>query len=215
MDQELMTLLNNIVSLVSQAKQAIGGEASGETVGGGEEGIESKEDGLDMEEIKKYLKDMEGESGEKEPDEDDKIAKSEESADKTVDEQPEVNEKNINAVAKMLMAAMKSQPVKKSDDSGKVIKALSNELDEVKKALNSILEGLGVADEIKKMEVVKKDNRPIQNADIHEIRKSLEILAGVKEENKIVNQNDGSHSVFKSLTDNDGALLRGIFTGRK
>ena len=227
-DQELMTLLNNIVSLVGQAKQAVGEEGAPEAPAEVNASADGEKDGMDMEAIKKFMKDLEGKKEDGEPDGDEAVKKSEESpsaddksfAENSLDEQPKVNEENIKEVAKAIMSMMAKKTVKKSDpmtEMVKVMKSLAEETSENRKAIGHILEGLGVADEIKKSADVKKseiERRPMAVSDLSEIKKSLEMIASSKTE-KLVNVNDGAHTITKSLTDNGGALLHSIFTGRK
>ena len=218
-NQEFLTILANISSLVEQLKQAEAQEESQEPSAPMEEGGE-----MDLEKIKKYLKAME----DGEEDENKEVEKSENSpspddknfAEQNLDEQPEENDKNVKEVAKALFAMMnKGKPaVKKSnplDDVLKVVKSLADETVENRKALNSILEGLGVADEIKKSVELKKSQERVKN-DPTDLKKSLDyIVEQLKPQQSSTVATNDSHVLQKSLTADGGALLHGIFTGKK
>ena len=208
MDAELATIFSNIASLVDQAKQMLGDEKASPDV---------------AEKIMKFLKEMdEPEKKEEKPGEVEKSAQEKVStpdegvnaSDKApaiVEETTPDQEKNINSIARALagMMANKSiQSVKKSDSSKEmytVLKAIVDDQNDIKKAINNILSGLGVADQIKKMNEVEKSEaqnvrRPMN--DQNEIQKSLDYIKqelGASRNNQPIGNN--SDTVHKSLAD--------------
>ena len=128
-----------------------------------------------------------------------------------VEETTPDQEKNINSIARALagMMANKSiQSVKKSDSSKEmytVLKAIVDDQNDIKKAISNILSGLGVADQIKKMNEVEKSEaqnvrRPMN--DQNEIQKSLDYIKqelGASRNNQPIGNN--SDTVHKSLAD--------------
>lgn len=223
MNPELATILANIQSLVEQVKQMSGGES---------DNMDMKKEGdkISPDEIAKILKELEGSPEDKKEDEDENVKKAiapakEESPDKgttasddakeNIEDVGDVNEKNLKEVAKAIMSHMRKSKVEKSQDVNKelinAIKLIVDEQSEIKKGLENIYEGLGIATEIKKLNEVKKseDATRLPN-DPTEIKKSIDEIKrmlGTKEES----QSDKNHSLQKSLIANDGELLSGIF----
>jgi hypothetical protein len=224
MDAELMTIFSNINSLVDQAKQMLGGESQG--------GQPPQAQPEVAEKIMKFLKEMDAPKEEddkeealKKSDDEDEDDKEEvkkaapeqlstqdagttatDSAKEKVGEVGEVNEKNINEIARSIagMLVKKSKSVHKSNDSElySVLKAIVAEQSEVKKSVENILAGLGVAEQVKKINEIAKSQdsrRPLN--DQNEIQKSLDYIKselGVRDNRPVGNSGE---SVHKSLAD--------------
>lgn len=204
MNQELMTLVNNVQSLVEQIKQ-VAGAGKGTEIKKNEE--EQSMD--DIENIKKFLKELEDETGSEAPegeempiapdegeeedavtmtddmDEDDEVQKSDngttanDTAEARIEDMDEVNEDNIKEVAKTLVRLMSKSRVKKSRASAvsvdkKVLKALISKVQEQDKAIASILSGFGIADQVKKSFESKQAQVVHKSADADTIHKSME-----------------------------------------
>lgn len=220
MDAELMTIFSNINSLVDQAKQMLGGQKAQMAEMEPEEKEEMASPEV-AEKIMKFLKEMdepeekEEKPGEVEKADQPKLSTPDEGVTATdgataiVDETTPEQEKNLNEIARALitMMANKSQnkSVKKSNDNKELYSFLQNLVDEqkeVKKAIKTIYEGLGVAEQIKKTnEVQKSENvrRPLNDPD--EIQKSLDYIKqqlGVQSHRPVGNDGD---SIHKSLSD--------------
>lgn len=226
MDAELQAILNNITSLVEQAKQMAGGSVEGPAPEGGEEGFSPEM----AEKVLKYLKAMDGEEDDDFGDEDDEVAKSDngtqlgdDKAEKLIDDQPEENIKNVNEVAKalaMIMASQKKGRVAKSKEADpmkelfKVVKSLAVELKEQKAFNENLLKGLGIADNIIASTEVQKsqDKAKPMDVDPQAVAKSLEYIQSVlgQKKEEPVSGNKG-HSIVKSLTDNEGEALTAMF----
>lgn len=218
MDAELMTIFSNINSLVDQAKQMLGGESQGEQ---GQPEVAEK--------IMKFLKEMDkpkeddAEALKKSDDEDkddEEVKKSAQektspadagvtASDKAVERVEETSpeqEKNINEIARSIanMMVNKSKNVNKSNDSElyTVLKVIVAEQNEVKKSVENILAGLGVAEQVKKINEVQKSQdvrRPLN--DQNEIQKSLDFIKselGARDNRPVGNS---SETVHKSLSD--------------
>jgi len=217
MDQELMTIIQNIEALIQQAKQTAGGELI--------EKEDEKFEEVTPDMLEKIMRAIDGEEEEK--DEVEKVKKEEEKEEveksdlgETASDDAEVranegtpSEDEIaevaKTIAKMLIA---KKSVKKSNDKTetyKIMKSLASEVMELKKAMSSMIEGMGIAEQI--IQPVQK-SKPMNN--LSEIQKSLDVIKGIAEK-KTVDINDGtgtgSHYVSKALAEGDGTLLRGLF----
>ena len=137
MDEKLKTILANIQSLVDQANQLSSGEAGEASQEAGEE------EGYDVEKIMKMLKDMgagkgedktvekgedEGSAEDKKEDEEvkksDKGTHANDKAQAIIDDQGEVNEENIQEVAKAIINMAKKSSVKTSSTDPEITKAI-------------------------------------------------------------------------------------------
>jgi hypothetical protein len=229
MDAELLTIFQNINSLVEQAKQMLGSGGAAPTEGEASPGVAEK--------IMKFLKEMDSPTEDKKPEEEDKgksVEKTDEvekadqpalsaqdegttASDKAktiIDEQGEVNEKNINEVAKTIIKMLSDKKVQKSENKNElfdVIKVMAEKQNEIEKALGNIFEGLGIADQIKKLEVKKQEDVRRPENDKNEIQKSLDYIKqqlGVPvQDNRPVGNT--SESVHKSLTDALSNIVQG------
>lgn len=240
MDAEVQAILQNIKSLADQATQMSGGSAEKAAIPEEPETPGQAPAELPpeiAEKVLKYLKEMDGAPGEpedelnKSADEDeDDVNKSAEgptasdNAEARIDETGEENEKNINEVAKALAKMMmKGKNAKKTvaksagiSELTKVVKFLADEL-KVQKEFNvNILKGLGIADSILASEQKAKPKAQPMEADPAEVKKSLEYIQsilGIKPQAETAQSgtNGQGHFVAKSLSSNDGALLKGLF----
>lgn len=201
MDEKLKTILANIESLVSQAKQMSGGEQ-------GQEGTveEAQDDNSvtsdEVEKIMKLLKDMnapeqggdaikkadgedEGSAEDKKEDEKE-VAKSDEGthgddkAQAIIDDQGEVNEKNISEVAKAIANVLKTQRASKVQKSSvdatvvKVLEGLAAENREIKKTMETLLDGFGLTKTVKEANAVKKaQDVKKPDVDLNALKKSI------------------------------------------
>lgn len=239
-NQELMALTGNLESIIEQIKQL-----TGETEPMAEESLpedalmekilkilkENDDDEVekkdDDEEVEKKDDDEEIEKADdddevEKEDDDEEVEKSEadvatasEDSQERIEDQPEMNQENIDAVAKAISLAL-SRKVRKSNkkpSANKEIENLRRENKEIRKTLESILEGLGIADEIKKNNQIKKSNsgkkRPMN--DQSEIKKTLDEIKSHLGQSNSSKQIDSQNDIRKSLTGNDGELLKGIF----
>lgn len=232
MDPELASILQNIKSLADQATSMSAGgaekaEPSTEQPGAAQADLPPEI----AEKVLKYLKEMDGkpeDDVEKSDDEDeDDVAKSAEgptaddTAEARIDETTDVNEKNINEVAKSIarMLAGKSAPKKTVAKSAvdkevlTVLKAIAGELAVQKEFNVNILKGLGIADSILKTE--EKAKPKAMDVNSSEVAKSIEFIRQAigmpKEENTVASVGGADHTIAKSLTSDDGALLKGMF----
>lgn len=211
MNPELMTIFQNIIALVEQAKQMSNGEQ------GKPEGDEVTPDIAAS--IVKYLKQMEGgaeEKPEEEKSEEVKKAEAEklekpdagtttasDDAETIVDGKGDVNDKTLKEVAKQLAQFIFQKSVHKSADSNSVDvvhKALTQIVDEQKelrKAIENILGGLGIADgliDVNKVEKSQELKKP--GNDETEIKKSLNYIKeqlGLRETKPEVKQTETVH----------------------
>lgn len=240
MDGEVSTLIADIQSLLAQIEQVSGN--GGEMENGGKVEMAENEKpemmgdddaGNKLEAIKKILKAMAGEDeGSEEDKKEDKVEKSDEGpnasddAEERIDDgQGEVNEKNVNEVAKALVKMLgvktvaKSKP-KQSGDIDRVLKALEKIADRVgeqEKAIIGIYEGLGVADEIKKSAKVETVEKSRPRNDPNEIKKSAEYIRemlGLETPNKDKSV-EGRFSLQKALLENDGLALRAMMSTKQ
>jgi len=232
MDAELATIFSNIASLVDQAKQMLGGTGAPpeaeKAFGMKPEEEEQATPGV-AEKIMKFLKEMdEPEKEEEKSGEVEKCGKVKKAAQEkvsspddgvtatdgavaVVEETTPDQTKNINEIARALAGMMANKSissVKKSEGSKEmytVLKAIVDDQNDIKKAIGNILSGLGVADQIKKMNDVEKSEaqnvrRPLN--DQNEIHKTLDYIKqelGVSRNNLPIGNN--SESVHKSLSD--------------
>ena len=242
MDEKLKTILANIQSLVDQANQLSGVEKAHEEPDG-DEGVAGGGDGdggeMNVEEIMKILKGLnlkgaaDAVAGEKKPveknddkDEDDKVEKSDEgthgddSAEDIIEDQGEVNLKNIQEVAKAVAKIYKSQKSAAKSVDPSVKKSLDNlasENRELKKSLELLLEGFGIAKTIKESTEVKKSQDAAKKPeDLSTIKKAIaeEVVSLMKPEQKqngvgwgMDTMNSGSSSVRKSISDGISNLV--------
>lgn len=240
MDGEVSTLIADIQSLLQQIAQVAG---NSESADGSvemaaeekpmEESAPAQDDAGKLEAIKKILKAMaEGEPDADEDDKKDKVEKSDEGPNASDDAEGRIddgqgksNEENVKEVAKALAKLMgvkvqKSQPVKKSNDMDKVLKALgqiSDRLEVHEKSLVEIFEGLGVADEIKKSAKIETVEKARPKNDPAEIKKSVEYIRemlGVEKpaQDKSVS---GRFDLKKALCDNDGLALTAMLSTKQ
>ena len=229
MDAELKTLLQNMKSLVNQAEQMVG-SAGTPPEGEVEESEENVSEGM-VNKIMKFLQkkdgDMEDEGEEEEGEEGDEGTEVEkatqesvssedegvtatDSASNIIDEKTEVQEKNLNeiarAIAGMMINKSKTKVVKKSRDKEilTAMRAIVDEQNTLRKSVENILSGLGVADKIKALETVEKskESRKPQN-DSQEIQKSLEYIKtqlGIQSgDNRPTGPSAQSETVHKSI----------------
>lgn len=242
-NQELLTLTNNVQSLIEQIKQvATGGN---QAVTKNDDKVENMDE---LEKIKKFLKEIEEEepTGDEVPmdtapaeveeeeeiemsdDEDaDDVMKSangataSDDAEDRIEDMDEVNEDNIKEVAKALVRLMAKKSAKSTKSSSvvksnkisidnRVLKSIINRIEEQDKALASILEGFGIADQ------VKKSIAPVRT-DAMTVQKSMDLfkdeIRQLIQTSQSPSSNDGAktHVVAKSLADNDGLALKSIF----
>jgi len=237
MDPESVAIVQNIKSLADQlASMQAGGaekaEPDTEQVGASPTDLPPEI----AEKVLKYLKEMDKkpEDVEMSDDEDkDDVEKSAEGptasddAEARIDETTgEVNDKNINEVAKAIarMIAQKGSSKKVVAKSNgvaelyKVVKSLTEEL-KVQKEFNvNVLKGLGIADSILEAEKVEKAKAKPMLEDPQQIAKSLEMIRQMIGAGKVeepVAQNGQGHVVAKSLAENDGSLLMSMFPKSK
>jgi hypothetical protein len=225
MDAELMTIFQNINSLVEQAKQMLGGGGGGKTTAG-EPGEE--EGGSEMaEKIMKFLKEMDEPENEteeeKEGNDTGEVAKAEQpklstpdegvtatdNAGEIIDEKSEAQEKNLNEIARSIVKMMSNKKVQKSVEKHNELKAIKEEQAELRKALENVFEGLGIANQIKTEVKKSEENRRI-DSNPNEIKKSIDFIRHelglpVKDNRPIGNSNE---SVHKSLSDALEAMTR-------
>lgn len=219
---ELNTILGNIESLLEQAKM-LSGNSTIETEETPDQDIEKilkmmKQDEEDEENNKMQKQENEEDEEENEINKSDEGTHGEDSAEDRIEDLPEETSDNIQEVAKTIvkmLAQQKGKKIQKSKDNGnnKVLKQIIDEQNQLKKSITNILEGLGIADEIKKINEVKKseiEQRKIPN-DPNELKKSLDEIKKMIGTNKIEYSGNGNHSLMKSLTDNDGQALKYIF----
>jgi hypothetical protein len=120
-------------------------------------------------------------------------------AEDRLEDVPEVDEGNVNEVAKAIARAMLGQKkVKKSaggsvnaqivqalGEVSRVMKSMQNRVQSQEQVLSEILEGLGVTQVSKPTSVRKSQNRPVQSMDgefVNEVAKALIEAAGKKSE---------------------------------
>ena len=177
MDPELASILQNIKSLADQATSMSAGGAEKAEPTTEQPGASQADLPPEIaEKVLKYLKEMDGkpeDDVEKTDDQDeDDVQKSAEgptgdsSAEERIDETTDVNEKNINEVAKSIARMLAGKPAPKKTVAKSavdkevltVLKAITDEL-KVQKEFNvNILKGLGIADSILKSE--EKPKKP-------------------------------------------------------
>ena len=244
MDEKLKAILANIQSLIDQAKQMSGVEKAaggpegddGHTEPDGDEGL----DGLDIEKVLKVLKEMaidpQGsvKKTDGEPDEDDKVNKAAEpdeddvkksdegthandKATAVIDDQGEVNEKNIQEVAKAVMKAIQQKKAMKSVNPAvqKSLDTLSAENRELRKSMEMLLEGFGIAKTIKDTAIAKAQTSAKPTEDMNAVRKSLvdEIKSAMTPQTPastgwgMDTMNQGNSSIRKSLADGISSLV--------
>ena len=233
MDPELASILQNIKSLADQATSMSAGGAEKADPQTEQPGAAQADLPPEIaEKVLKYLKEMDTKKPEDEvamsddEDEDD-VKKSAEgptgdsSAEERIDETTDVNEKNINEVAKSIarMLAGKSAPKKTVAKSAvdkevlTVLKAIAGELAVQKEFNVNILKGLGIADSILKTE--EKAKPKAMDVSASEVAKSIEFIRQAigmpKEENTVASVGGADHTIAKSLTSDGGALLKGMF----
>lgn len=219
-----MNLVGNLNSIADQITQVCaGGADAGEPEA---EPIAEMEDDAMVEKIMKFLKQDETEEETVEMAEDEEgseVEKAEDGAtasddaEERIEDQPEENLDNIQEVAKAIAKALKKDSVKKSkkvNPLSKEIESIRKENRDMKKALEGIFEGLGIADEIKKsQEIEQAEKKKVPMNDANEIQKTLDFIKkGLSpQEETFKNARPDNSDFRKSLIDNDGQLLRGIF----
>lgn len=227
---ELMTIVNNIEALLQQIKQSSAGEATKEDAPPEEQVLppmESEEVSPEIvKSIARILKGLDPEDEKKKKDEADKAKKSAEGstasddAKTLLDDQPEVNLENISDVAKAFIA-LASQKNKSTAETRmfKSMEALAERVVEQDRAITSILQGLGVADQVQKAADAKKQAEHKPMYDQGDVQKTLDYIrreVGINPESKSVQKGQpDQHVLQKSLIENDGEALKAIFSGRK
>lgn len=218
---ETATIIANIMAQLEQLKQLSG---AGESVQAGEE--------MPIEDVEKILKEIMGDKEDEEKEKpvekavqaatvstEDEGTTASSDAKEIIEDQGDVNEDNISEVAKSIARLLlKNRSVKKSAGSkvNEVVKTLAEENKELKKSVENIYEALGITEQIKKLNEVKKaeNAKRIEN-DPNEIQKSVDhikTILGIQSTSNAVNCNEAN--VHKSLTENDGELLRGLFASQ-
>jgi hypothetical protein len=225
---ELMTIVNNIESLLEQLKQATAGDATKadpeiENIPDSPKGVDSDDELVKS--ISRILKGME--EGEDDEDDKEEVVKSAEGAtasddaEERIEDQPKTNIDNINEVAKAFIKMARAKGAYKSKDVAgsklyKAVESLSSSVAIQNEALSNLIEGLGLAHKVQKsVSAPQPTNRPMSN--IADLQKSLEYIKstmGTAESHKPMGQND-PHALMKSLADDEGLALRSIFSGRK
>jgi hypothetical protein len=211
---EMATIISNIGSLIDQLKQMTAGEAVKE---------EPKEE-ITAEQIEKILKEMDGEKDEDKKEEvakavapaanspQDKGETASSDSDEIIGEATDTQDKNLKeiekALKKMLEKKVNKSSSAKDDAMLKAIQLIVDDNRELRKGLENIYEGLGIATEIKKLNEVKKSQeyqRPIN--DPSEIQKSIDEIKNMLGTAKAEKT---EQSLQKSLSDE--SVLRGIFS---
>lgn len=249
MDQELMTMINNLKAIAEQMTQMISGEAAPQSPEQQEgqpapEG-QSQEDNF-MKKLLKVLKEEdekgkpeeEGKpefmkSDDEDADDKDKVEKddmedegtnaSDDAEERQEEGIPEATEENIKEVAKAIVAmlhkgkkAAPSKTVKKSQDGEltEVLKAIIDEIRVVKKAQENILEGIGLADQIRGQfgGESKPERKQIRGNDA--IAKSLDDIKSLLGGSVAKAEEPKNFDLHKALTDNDGVALRSMLSMR-
>jgi len=248
MNPELDTILSNVLSLIGEAQQIVGAET--QSPNPEDETAEQVTPEL-AEKIMTYLNEIEEEEQMEEPlieeeeiiedeeleeeeviemeeDEED-VEKAEDGttasddAEDIIEETGEVNEENINEVAKAIVHLLrggKSPKGKKVVKAKKTVKKSDNvnqlraENKQLRDAVGHILEGLGVADEIKSQVDNTVQKSEVKN-DPNEIKKTLDYIKAQLGVDKVKTTPEaGNKSLRKSLTDDGGAALKGIFNNQ-
>lgn len=239
MDAELVAILQNIKSLADQASTMQGGSAEKADPETSQPAGQADLPPEIAEKVLKYLKEMdqkpEDEVEMSEDNDEDDVMKSAEgptgdfSAEERIDETTDVNEKNINEVAKSIarMLAGKSAPKKvvaKSSNEAKIAKALEFIVGElqVQKEFNvNVLKGLGIADSILEAEKVEKAQKAKPRMESpQEVAKSLEMIrqmlgVATQPDNAVSSVKGADHTIAKSLAENGGSVLMGMFPKSK
>ena len=180
-----------------------------------------KSDDEDEDEVEK----ADDEDEDEEVDKSDEGTNSSDDAEEIVNDLGDVNEKNVSAVAKAIVKSLmggksaKRTVQKTSKGNLKLRKSLDfvkAENREIKKALSNILEGMGIAEQVKIQETELKksmESRKVPN-DSQDLQKTLDFLKtalGVKGNSDVAAPENGNSSLRKSLTDNNGMGLASIF----
>jgi hypothetical protein len=140
-------------------------------------------------------------------------------AEARIKDQPDENIDAVKEVAKALRKIAMGSTVKKSQDNEltQILGRLVDDNRELRKGLENLYEGLGIAEEVRKMSDVEKSlpSRKVPQ-DTNDVKKSLdEIKAQLGMiGDKTVNPADTRFSLQKALTDDDGAALRGMLSVR-
>jgi len=151
--------------------------------------------------------------------EDTDAVNADDSAEDRIKDQPDENLDAVKEVAKALRMLATGRTVKKSQDGelAQILGRLVDENRELRKGLENLYEGLGIAEEVRKMSGVEKsvqsrqipqDQRDVQKS-LDEIKTQLGMIG-----DKTVNPADTRFSLQKALTDDDGAALRGMLSVR-
>lgn len=231
MDNELATILQNIKALIDQATQMGGAGEMGKVEDQPKEEMKPET----LEKVMKLLKELEGSPEDEKEDKDESVAKEEDEDDKEkaekssegsnasdkadvrVDDQTDVNDENISEVAKALSRLLGRKNIVKKSAVEIKVERLADENKELRKAVENIFTGLGIADQIKLAEKSEETRKPM-NSD-NEIKKSLDYIKsqlGIEgREQKTMYGENAHNNVLKSLADEDGALLKGIFTRKR
>lgn len=223
---EMAEIVSDIESLLMQLKQISGGAAQAPAEGDKPEINEAM--------INKIMAAMkqEEEEGKEEPGEDpEKVAKSDEgpnandTAEERVNEQGDVNEKNINevakAIAKILAQKPVNNPVKKSAgvnpmiQVAKALESIAARVGEQDKAISGILAGLGVSEQVLKAaptnNTVEKSAPVVNNSEVNKTLDYLRQELGINKEQAP----DRPFSLHKALTENNGAALSAMMTSKR
>jgi hypothetical protein len=217
MDGEVLTLLNNNLSLLNEIKQIVEGS--------GEEVQESKEDLIPDDKMENV--DDKGEEVEKgeEDDKDEDVEKglvdtpsdgvtgNDDAEEKVSGNSPEFSEDNAESVAKAMMILankMFKKPVKKSmtneqrvqSETLRVLKTMAQKQEETEKAIVNILKGFGIAEQVEKSvnykKIEKSESRAIGTNDLRQL---IDAIKGDKvEKSEIPTEwNDKRSKVLKTL----------------
>lgn len=227
LDNEQMTLLNNILSLLKEIMQT-GDEViepADNTEGAPTEFSMFKEDKEDKEEdvTEEYSEEIDEEDLKKDltSTESDGATANDDAEERVEDPEPEASQTNMQEVAKMLQMFKKMNAVKKSkkidpsarilNDLVKVTKSIADKQKTTDNALINVLKGLGIADEIEKANNLQAEvvTKGLNNT--ADVNKTLEYLVNAikgNEKNKETLQGDNINEVRKSFKNVD--FLKGL-----
>lgn len=221
LDNEQMTLLNNILSLLKEIMQT-GDEVlepSDLTEGAPAEFSLLKEDNIEEgpeeesneDDLKKDLTSTESEGATANDDAEERIE----------DPEPEASQANMQEVAKMLQMFKKINTVKKSkkinpstrvlNELVKTTKSIANKQKITDEALINVLKGLGIADEIEKANNIQAEVVTKGFNDTADVNKTLEYLANAikgNENKEETLRGDNMGEVRKSFRNVD--FLKGL-----
>lgn len=222
LDNEQMTLLNNILSLLKEIMQTgdeviepadltEGTPAEFSMLKEEEDVTEEYSEEIDEEELKKDLTSTESDSATANDDAEERVE----------DPEPDASQENVQEVAKMLQMFKKMNAVKKSkkidpstrilNDLVKVTKSIADKQKTTDDALINVLKGLGIADEIEKSNNIQVKTVTKGLNDTADVNKTLEYLVNAikgNEKTKETLQGDNIGEVRKSFKNVD--FLKGL-----